>query len=364
MNLQASKIGLSTLILSTIAVAAVLYVLNSILVPLVLAGFLAIIFKPLVHALSRRGLPTWVGLIVVLIISGAAIYGISIIVSWGVQAAILKGPEYAEKLKLIVAEAQKIVGRVGGRLGEPAFQHLENVISPESALNVAGSWVGSAVSIIGDGAMVLLFLIFMVLGGEDFPKKLEAAFRGTSSFNLVTVYENLNDKVLRYLRIKTIINLATGLAVYTVLALFGVDFAPVIGLLAFFFNYIPSIGSFIMTVIPGVVAALQFESLGYAIIVVLVLIVVQNLIGNVIEPKVMGESLNLSPVVILFSLVFWGWMWGIVGMVLSVPIMAIIKTLMEQFPTTRPIAVLMGNGAPAYDPADDLDATAKAEGDL
>jgi len=364
MNHQASKIGLSTLILSTIAVAAVLYVLNSILVPLVLAGFLAIIFKPLVHALSRRGLPTWVGLIVVLIISGAAIYGISIIVSWGVQAAILKGPEYAEKLKLIVAEAQKIVGRVGGRLGEPAFQHLENVISPESALNVAGSWVGSAVSIIGDGAMVLLFLIFMVLGGEDFPKKLEAAFRGTSSFNLVTVYENLNDKVLRYLRIKTIINLATGLAVYTVLALFGVDFAPVIGLLAFFFNYIPSIGSFIMTVIPGVVAALQFESLGYAIIVVLVLIVVQNLIGNVIEPKVMGESLNLSPVVILFSLVFWGWMWGIVGMVLSVPIMAIIKTIMEQFPTTRPIAVLMGNGAPPYDPADDLDATAEAEGDL
>ena len=119
-----------------------------------------------------------------------------------------------------------------------------------------------------------------------------------------------------------------------------------------------------MTVMPGWVTAIQFESLGYAIIVVLVLIVVQNLIGNVIEPKVMGENLNLSPVVILFSLVFWGWMWGIVGMVLSVPIMAIIKTIMEQFPTTRPIAVLMGNGVPDYDPAVDADATAPAEGDL
>ena len=358
MSSQSRNIGLSQLILSIIAVAAVLYVLHGILIPMVLAGFLAIIFKPLVHALSRRGLPTWVGLIVVLIISAAAIYGISIIVSWGVQSAILKGPEYAEKLKLIIAELQKIVGRVGGRLGDPAFQHLENVISPESALSVAGSWVGAAVAIIGDGAMVLLFLIFMVLGGENFPKKLEAAFRGTSSFSLVNVYEALNDKVIRYLRIKTLINLVTGLVVYTVLALFGVDFAPVIGLLAFFFNYIPSIGSFIMTVIPGVVAAIQFESLGYAIIIVLVLIVVQNLIGNVIEPKVMGENLNMSPVVILFSLVFWGWMWGVVGMVLAVPIMAIVKTLMEQFPTTRPIAVLMGNGVPVDDLPDDADVTA------
>ncbi len=343
MNPQRSNIGLSTLILSVIAVAAVLYVLHGILVPLALAGFLAIIFKPIVHLVRRRGLPSWVGILVVLIMAAGAIYGVSIIVSWGVQSAIEKGPEYAVKLKSVLSQAQAMVGTIGGRLGEPSFKHLDDLVSAEQAMAMAGSWVGTAVSIIGDGALVLLFLIFMLLGGEDFPRKLAAAFPRNGSLDLVSVYQTVNVRVLKYLRIKTLINLFTGLVVYVVLAAFGVDFAAVIGLLAFLFNYIPNIGSFIMTVIPGTIAALQFDSIGYALIIVLVLIVIQNLIGNVAEPKIMGDHLDLSPVVVLFSLVFWGWMWGVVGMILSVPIMAILKTVMEQFPTTKPLAILMGS---------------------
>jgi len=347
MSTPRSNIGLSTLILSVIAVTAALYVLHSILVPLVLAGFLAVIFKPVVHLVRRIGLPSWIGIVVVLILAAGAIYGVSIIVSWGVQSAIEKGPEYASKLKSVIVQAQQMVGSIGGRLGEPAFRHLDRIVTAEQALQVAGSWVGTAIAIIGDGALVLLFLIFMLLGGENFPRKLASAFSGTSSMDLVGVYQTLNDRVLKYLRIKTLINLATGIIVYAVLALFGVDFAAVIALLAFFFNYIPNIGSFIMTVIPGTIAALQFDSIGYALIIVAVLIVVQNLIGNVAEPKIMGDHLDLSPVVVLFSLVFWGWMWGVVGMVLSVPIMAILKTVMEQFPTTKPLAILMGSAVPA-----------------
>lgn len=346
MSTPRSNIGLSTLILSVIAVTAALYVLHSILVPLVLAGFLAVIFKPVVHLVRRFGLPSWVGIVVVLIVAAGAIYGVSIIVSWGVQSAIEKGPEYAGKLKSVILQAQHMAGTIGGRLGEPAFKHLDRIVTAEQALQMASSWVGMAISIIGDGALVLLFLIFMLLGGENFPRKLAAAFSG-SSMDLVGVYQTLNDRVLKYLRIKTLINLATGIIVYAVLALFGVDFAAVIALLAFFFNYIPNIGSFIMTVIPGTIAALQFDNIGYALIIVAVLIVVQNLIGNVAEPKIMGDHLDLSPVVVLFSLVFWGWMWGVVGMVLSVPIMAILKTVMEQFPTTKPLAILMGSAVPA-----------------
>jgi AI-2 transport protein TqsA len=186
-----------------------------------------------------------------------------------------------------------------------------------------------------------------VLGGDLFARKLQVAFHDVTAVNAVRIYDTLNMKVLRYLRLKTLINLFTGLVVYAVLEAFGVDFAPVMGLLAFLFNYIPNIGSFIMTVLPGAIAAVQFENVGFALIIVGVLIVVQNLIGNIIEPKIMGTSLDISPVVVLFSLVFWGWMWGIVGMILSVPIMAVVKTLMEQFPTTKPLAILMGSTVPS-----------------
>ena len=94
------------------------------------------------------------------------------------------------------------------------------------------------------------------------------------------------------------------------------------------------------------IALVQFESLPQALLIVGILVVLQNIVGNVLEPRAMGSSLDLSPTVVLFSLVFWGWMWGLAGMVLSVPIMAILKTVMEQFPTTRPIALLMANKAP------------------
>ena len=347
MDRPAVNIALPLLILSAVALGAVLYVLHSILIPLVLAGFLSIIFKPLVGVVRRLGAPTWVGLLLVLLMTSAAIYSTSVIVSWGVQSAVEKAPEYSERVVRMIGRAEDLVAQYGGRIDANLLDRLEQVISAERAVGLAGSWVGSALTVLTDGTLVLLFLIFMVLGGDLFARKLQVAFRDVTAVNAVRIYDTLNMKVLRYLRLKTLINLFTGLVVYGVLEAFGVDFAPVMGLLAFLFNYIPNIGSFIMTVLPGAIAAVQFENVGFALIIVGVLIVVQNLIGNIIEPKIMGTSLDISPVVVLFSLVFWGWMWGIVGMILSVPIMAVVKTLMEQFPTTKPLAILMGATVPS-----------------
>ncbi len=345
MDRPSVNIVLPLVILSTVAVGTVLTVLHSILVPLILAGFLSIIFKPLVAFVRRLGAPTWVGLLGVLIVTGGAIYATSVIVSWGVASAVEKAPEYSDRVMRMIGRAESLIAQYGGSVDATLLERLQEVVSAEKAVALAGSWVGSALTVLTDGTLVLLFLIFMVLGGDTFSRKLQAAFHG-SAVNALRIYETLNMKVLRYLRLKTIINLFTGLVVYGVLEAFGVDFAPVMGLLAFLFNYIPNIGSFIMTALPGVIAAIQFENVGYALIIVAVLIVVQNLIGNILEPKLMGSSLDLSPVVVLFALVFWGWMWGIVGMILSVPIMAVIKTLMEQFPTTQPLAILMGSSIP------------------
>jgi predicted PurR-regulated permease PerM len=186
----------------------------------------------------------------------------------------------------------------------------------------------------------------MVLGGEQFARKLDRAFRNTHVHDLIDVYASVNNKVIRYLRVKTFFSFLTALISWIVMVSFGVDFAALIALFIFILDYLPNIGSAFAVLIPGSVYALQTANLPEALLIMVILTVLQNLIGNVIEPKMMSISLDLSPVVVLFSLFFWGWMWGVVGMMLSIPLMAILKAVMEHFQVTQPIAILMGNEIP------------------
>lgn len=341
------NIGLSTFLLSVIAVVAVLYVLRPIMVPFMLAGFLAILFKPLVQWFRGKGMPTWVGLIVVLVISSSALWVAFYIFLTGIDQIIDKAPEYAQRLQFILEQVDKSFGNViSTYLLSSKGISLRDLISPSAAVDILTSSVGSAFSFMSDGVLTILYLIFMVLGGEYFTAKLDVAFRNTHVHDLIGVYESVNDKVIRYLRIKTLFSFLTALVSWVVMESFGVDFAALLALMIFILDYMPQIGSSFAVIIPSAISALQTGDLAEVLLIAIILTVVQNLIGNVIEPKAMSISLDLSPVLLLFSLFFWGWMWGIVGMILSIPVMAIIKAIMEQFPTTRPLAILMGNRAP------------------
>ncbi|HDL18350.1 MAG TPA: AI-2E family transporter [Bacteroidetes bacterium] len=140
---------------------------------------------------------------------------------------------------------------------------------------------------------------------------------------------------------KTLISLATGLIATIILIVFGVDFAVVWGMLTFLLNYIPNIGSIIATAPPILVAFLQFDSFLRPLWITVLLLLVQMAMGNIIEPKFMGKSLDLSPLVVILFLIFWGFLWGIVGMILAVPIAATIKIVTANFPALRPVSVLM-----------------------
>ncbi|MCO6466773.1 MAG: AI-2E family transporter [Bradyrhizobiaceae bacterium] len=340
---RGSTIGL--LVLSIVAVAACLIVLRDILIPMVMAMFLAILFKPIIDLCRKIHIPTFIGLFVVLGIAASAVWGVSAIVGIGVDEAVQRAPVYAEKSQRIITNAQSMVTQIPG--GTEVLERVAEEINPQMGIRLASDWLGSAASVVGDGVMMLLYLVFIILGSDKFGAKLDAAMKAAGTSQLGEIYEAVNQNVLRYLRTKTLFNLLNAGTVYGVLTWYGVDFAPVIAMLAFFFSYLPNIGSFITVFVSGIVTLVQFENLGSALLIVLILIVLGNLIGNVLEPKAMGQSLNLSPVVVLFALVFWGWAWGIVGMVLSVPITAICKVIMEQFPLTQPVAILMSNAAPA-----------------
>ena len=156
--------------------------------------------------------------------------------------------------------------------------------------------------------------------------------------------QKIDHQIQKYLAIKTIVSLATGLMAALVLLIFGVDFAIVFGFMTFLLNYIPNIGSIIATSLPVLIAVFQFETIWPAFWILIILGSIQMLMGNLLEPRLMGQGLGLSPLVVLFSLFFWGWLWGIPGMILAVPIAAIIKIVCSNVPSLEFVGELMSKG--------------------
>lgn len=268
----------------------------------------------------------------------------------GIGNVVQKSPVYAERVTQMSMDATEALKSLSVKVfGKGLTVDFKQFVDMSTITTTVSTWLGSVLGVVADGVLVLLFVVLLVLGADVFPLKLSAAFRDVAGFDPVRIYWTVNEKVLKYLRVKTLFNLLNALCTWLILSLFNVDFAPLLSLLAFLFLFLPNIGALISAVSIACVTLVQFGSAAHMTLIVGVVVVVQNIFGNVIEPKVMGHSLDLSPVVVLFSLLFWGWMWGIVGMILSVPIMAIITTVMENFPTTRPVAIMMRNRAPLPD---------------
>ena len=342
--------AIATALLAVIATGVAMHELRSILIPFVLAGFLSILYKPLVRVFRSMGVPTVITLLIVLGITAGALWGMYMIVALGIDSFTDKQDFYTAQLKQVLTNFERTLGTLLRGMGQRGTFRFEKLITPEWVTGIATSQVYTLLALLSDGVMVLLYLVFMLSAGDAFPKKVSAAFPANGDSPALIMFRTLNSRVLKYLQVKTLFNLINGLVTWGILELFGVDFAPLIGLLTFLFHYIPNIGSVITTVLPGLVYLLQTNDLQQVAVLMVLLIVVQNVIGNVIEPKVMGDTLELSPVVVLFALIFWGWMWGVVGMILSIPIMSVVKALLESVPATRPFAVLMGSAPAAATP--------------
>lgn len=337
-------VAVCALLLAVVAGGFILHTLSGILLPFVLAGFLSMVFKPMVHILRSWRIPFPFVMLVVMVISGGAFWLIYFIISLGVDQYNASSAFYSSQLKTVVLDIERSMGSLLRTVGAKGSFRLEKLLTAEATTSFATSQVSTLLTLASDGVMVLLYLLFMLSGSEVFPTKILSAFRGQRGTEVLSLFQTLNARVRSYIIVKTAFNIANGVVTWVILEAFGVDFAPLIGLLTFLFHYIPNVGSIITTIIPAIVYLLQTGSLAQAGVLTVILVIVQNLIGNVIEPKVMGDRLELSPVVVLFSLFLWGWMWGIVGMILSVPIMSVIKALLETIPSTRPLAILMGSG--------------------
>ncbi|OEK00854.1 hypothetical protein BFP97_04725 [Roseivirga sp. 4D4] len=208
--------------------------------------------------------------------------------------------------------------------------------------DILGSIAGSISGVLGDAIIILVYAAFMFSEETSFKNKLTKMFKSSDEESRVTKMLNkIGNSFGDYIRLKTYVSLLTGIVGYIFLAIMGVDSPFFWALLMFLLNYIPTIGSLVATVFPAVFSLMQFGEFGPFFIILIGLGVIEWVIGNVVEPKIMGNSLNLSPLVTILALIVWGQIWGITGMLLSTPITVIMVIVFSQFENTRRVAILL-----------------------
>jgi predicted PurR-regulated permease PerM len=329
------------------AIGFVLREMQSILLPFVIAIFLSIIFGPLVVFLKSRNVPMIISLGLVLLSMALALTLFSSILYSSTESFLREFPKYERRLGLLVTSSFENLAAAASEIGvdleEIRWQEALQLSSITSAIT---SGVGTLINVFSNITLILLFMMFMLAGSGQLGAKVKSAFPAREANQFSAIISNINSQVRQYLVTKTLISLGTGSLAFLILWLTGVDFALVWGFVAFLLNFIPNIGSIFAVGMPVIVSFLQFDTIARPLLVLILLAVMQTLMGNVLEPRLMAFRLNMSPLVVLVSLIFWGWLWGVWGMVLAVPIMATIKIVFENISTMKPFAVLMSAKPP------------------
>lgn len=332
-------------IIAVFVIGVVLHLLSSVLIPLVVAAFISYLFKPLVLFLQRRKVPTFLSLILVFVLIGGVLFGLSAVVYTSIESFVAEAPAYQDRINILVDDVSAAVTSLGERLDLPIGEfEWQSALNVSTLTGVLGTGLGTTVSFAGNVILVLLYLAFILGATGDFGEKVRHSFRKGQSDKISAIASRIDMQVRQYLLAKTLISLATGVLTTGVLLAFGVPFALFWGFLAFVLNYIPNFGSLIAEIFPVLMAFLHFDNVVTPIIILVILVGMQTIMGNVVEPKVMSFSLDLSPLVVLVALIFWAWLWGIVGAIIAIPMTSILKIAFENIDELEPLATLMGGG--------------------
>lgn len=321
-----------------IVVVAGMRAAQDMIVPFLLAVFISIISAPLLTGLQRRGLPTWLSLIVAIIAVFALVVGIVAIVGGSLDGFSRELPVYQEKLVLQIDRLVNWLASLGIHVSRDTFLAYLN---PGSAMALASTMLKGLGGVLTNAFLILLTVIFILLEVSTFSDKFRAALGSPDSS--LEHFRLMLDNVKRYMGIKTLTSALTGIIVGSALLFLDVDFAVLWGFLAFLFNFIPNIGS-IIAAVPAVLIALLQLGPTTALIVSVIYLVVNTAVGSMLEPRLMGHRLGLSPLVVFVSLVFWGWVLGPVGMFLSVPLTITVQIVLDSNSDSRWLAVLLGPG--------------------
>ena len=325
---------------SVVVVVAGMSAARPILVPVLFAAFLAIICGPAMAWLVKRKVPRPAAMLLVFLAMATIGGTVVVVIGQSVYSFRDNLDTYKDPLQQKVAELSATLSEAG--IEVPASVQSGS-FNTDHAVDYLGQLLGGLTDLFGKGLFVLFCFVFIVLEASGFPAKV-AAMPGDTSARKGR-WEKILTETRRYVALKTVISLVTGIAIGFTLLWLKVPYAPLWALLAFLFNFIPNIGSIIAAVPPIVVTFIVLDT-STVIWVIGIYLVVNLLVGNMIEPRIMGKGLGLSALVVFLSLVFWGYVLGPIGMLLSVPLTMIVKIVLSASDETRWLSILLSDEAP------------------
>ncbi|MEM9921528.1 MAG: AI-2E family transporter [Bacteroidota bacterium] len=326
-------------IVITTALFALIYG-QSLMVPFITALLLWFLTYEIRKSLDKlaffnRYLPNWLKNVAVFALMVFALSGIIDILATNISSLIASSSKYEANLQQTL-ESIKQTFNINF---EESINELASNLDISAMLS---NLVNSLSGFLGNMMMVLIYALFVFLEESSIKEKVSKAFQSQAQHDqFMQTITKIESSLFDYLRLKTLVSLMTGGLSYVVLMLVGLDSPMFWAFLIFLMNYIPTIGSLVATVFPALFSLVQFGTWTPFVLILLLVGVVQLIVGNIIEPRVMGKSLNVSPLVTIIALAVWGQIWGITGMILSVPITVMMIIILSQFQETKTLAILL-----------------------
>jgi predicted PurR-regulated permease PerM len=286
-------------------------------------------------ALAGRHLPSWLCYIAALTTIFGALAIMAELISNNVNQVSEAAPAYENNLRQLLTTTYELIGLKSA----PSFAQIAGEVRVGGIVTTVAGTLGGVAS--GAG-LVVVYVVFLLFEQRCFGSKLHALMPDPErAHRLRAVLGRISRQIEGYVWVKTLTSLLTGVVSFVIMWAVGVDFAEFWALVIFLLNFIPIIGAMLGVIFPSLLAMVQFETIGPFLVVSSALAATQFVVGNLIEPRLMGRQLNLSPLVIILSLAFWGALWGVVGMILCIPIAVIIMIVCGHFGPTRPVAIIL-----------------------
>ncbi len=318
-----------------IVVAGIMYA-NSFITSLLMAMFISIIVSQPILWLQKKKIPQGVSILLVFLLTMVFMMLFGGIIANSFASFSENAPVYEDNLNELSKNATQFLQNLGI---DNSLDNLNHIADPTKIMSFTAGVLGEFGSLMGNSLTIFFLTLFLLLEIDSISIKVKAIFHGpaTSLMYLRGISENIR----HYLSIKTATSLLTGIIIWIALSILGLDYAIIWAIIAFLLNYIPNIGS-IIAAVPAVLFSLIQLGFDGFLWTALIFVAANMIIGNVVEPKMMGKGLGLSTFIVFLSLLFWGFILGTVGMFLSVPLTMAIKIAMEQKPSTKWFAIVLG----------------------
>ncbi|MBX2797732.1 MAG: AI-2E family transporter [Myxococcales bacterium] len=337
---QSSAVRAVVVVASAVVILAGLDAAEQIILPILLAVFLSIVSLPAVRALNRLGLPNPIAIAIVVVLAAGVLVGVTSIFAGTVRQFTTNISGYDIALR---DQANHFLVHTVGMSQEQAREQLNEVlalVTPEAVMRAVTQSLNRLLAVMGSVLIVVVTLTFILLEASEIEQKIRVAFGNDAQ--PAGPFSNTGQRISRYLIIKTAVSAVTGISAGILCEVVGVDLPVMWGLIAFMLNYIPTLGSIVAAVPPAILALVSLDG-SHAIAIAIGYLAINVTLGNFVEPRLLGNNLGLSPLVVFLSLVFWGWLWGPVGMLLCVPLTVMAKLVLDGNEDTRWLAVLLGS---------------------